>query len=91
MPEPQYRSRSKRRKRIKVPGGKGIKIHYTNKRPAPAKCAVCKKDMYSIPRKNNSKMKNLPKVQKRPTRMYGGYLCPSCLKDALKKSIRSQD
>ena len=90
MPEPRYRSRSKKRKQVKTPGGKNI-LHYEDKRTLKAKCAVCKKEIHGVPQKNNVQMKNLPKVKKRPTRMYGGYLCPSCLKVALKESIRSKD
>lgn len=90
MPEPRLRSRSKNRKQIKTPGGKNI-LHYEDPKPLKAKCAICKKEIHGVPQKNNIKMKNLSKVKKRPTRMYGGYLCPSCLKDALKNSIRSKE
>ncbi len=90
MPEPRYRSRSKRRKQIKVPGGEN-KLHYEKFNPGVAKCANCKAPMNSIPRKNVVDLKRLPKVQKRPTRMYGGYLCPKCLKEALKNSVKNNE
>ena len=65
MPEPRYRSRSKIRKRVRVPGGKN-KLHYKKSRPAAAKCARCKKPMYNIPRKNPSEMRKLSKVHRNP-------------------------
>ncbi|NHI93135.1 MAG: 50S ribosomal protein L34e [Candidatus Lokiarchaeota archaeon] len=90
MPEPRYRSRSKNRKQIKTPGGIN-KLHYEVKNPSGAKCAKCKKKIHGTPIKNNVQMKNTSKVKKRTTRMYGGYLCPSCLKEALKESIRTNE
>ena len=89
MPEPRYRSRSKRRKKIVTPGGKN-KIHYINRGPKTPSCALCHRQLHGVPRANKVISKNLNKVQKRPERIYGGYLCSQCLKEQLKKSVRKE-
>ena len=87
MPEPRYRSRSKRRKKVVTPSGKNV-MHYIDRNPSVATCALCHQKLKGIPRASKVTGKRLNKVQKRPDRMYGGYLCPQCLKAELKKTIR---
>ncbi|HIQ23544.1 MAG TPA: 50S ribosomal protein L34e [Pyrodictium delaneyi] len=89
MPRPRYRSRSLRRVYIRTPGGE-TRIHYKKRRPGPAMCAVCGQPLNGVPRLRPVELRKLPKTAKRPERMYGGVLCPSCLTKLLKKTIRSQ-
>lgn len=87
MPAPRYRSRSKRRKKIVTPTGIN-KIHYVDRTPSFSTCAICQRELHGVPRASKVLSKNLNKVQKRPERMYGGYLCHQCLKDQLKRAVR---
>ena len=89
MPEPRYRSRSKRRKKIVTPSGNN-KIHYSTRKHNIASCALCQRQLHGVPRASKVISKRLNKVQKRPDRMYGGYICPQCLKNQLKKSARKE-
>ncbi len=89
MPEPRYRSRSKRRKKVVTPSGEN-KIHYIARTPSFAVCALCHGKLKGVPRASKVVGKKLNKVQKRPDRMYGGYLCPQCLKEELKKNARKE-
>lgn len=83
MPIQPYRTRTFRK--IKVRTVKGVKIHYKKRKPKPAHCSKCKKILNGMPRGLPCKIRKLPKSQRRPERMYGGVLCPECLKQHLKE------
>ncbi|MHA1298247.1 MAG: 50S ribosomal protein L34e [Candidatus Helarchaeota archaeon] len=89
MPEPRYRSRSKKRKKIVTPSGEN-KIHYVGKKTKVPTCAICHQQLHGVPRTNKVMSSRLNKVKKRPDRMYGGYLCPRCVKKKLKNVIRTE-
>jgi len=84
MPRPSQRSRSFRRVKVNTPSG-SPRVHYLKRRPGPAKCRVCKKQLHGVPRKTPILMKKLAKTEKRPERPYGGNLCSSCTRDILRK------
>jgi large subunit ribosomal protein L34e len=43
-----------------------------------------------VPRLRPVELRKLPKTKKRPQRIFGGVLCPSCLTRVLKRAIREQ-
>ncbi len=45
------------------------------------RCAMCKKELRGVSFEGS-------KSEKRPTRMYGGYLCHKCLEKVIKKKVR---
>ncbi|MCS7386281.1 MAG: 50S ribosomal protein L34e [archaeon GB-1867-005] len=90
MPRGTYRSRSYRRRYVRTPGGRGV-IHYFKRRPNPAKCAICKRELHGVPRLRPSKLRKLPKSSRRPNRPYGGNLCPACLERLLKITVREAE
>lgn len=83
----KHKSRSLRRVYVRTPGGKN-KIHYRQRKPGIAKCAVCGKSLHGIPRLLHSKFKNLAKTKKRPQRPYGGKLCSKCTKQKIMEKHR---
>ncbi|MEE9525234.1 MAG: 50S ribosomal protein L34e [Candidatus Woesearchaeota archaeon] len=83
----RFKSRSKKLKYVKTPGGRTV-THYKAKKTGKAKCAGCGKVLPGTANKSVSKMKNLPKTKKRPTRLFGGYLCSSCTRKKLIKGAR---
>ena len=89
MPEPRFRSRTYRRVHKKLPGGI-TKLHHEKRKPQLAKCAKCKQPLKGIPRERPYKMRNLGISQKKPERVFGGYLCSRCSREKLKDSIRGQ-
>jgi len=89
MPRPMYRSRSLRRVYVRLPGGETV-VHYEKRRPGPARCAICGRPLNGVPRLRASELRRLPKTAKRPERIYGGVICPSCLAKLIKKAVRSQ-
>ncbi|HDD43754.1 MAG TPA: 50S ribosomal protein L34e [Candidatus Desulfofervidus auxilii] len=80
MPRPSQRSQE-RIKRVRTPGGRLV-IHYLNKRKQGPKCALCKRKLpgFSISKK---------KDHKPPNRIYGGYLCSTCLRQVFKKTLHA--
>ncbi|MEM0084441.1 MAG: 50S ribosomal protein L34e [Candidatus Methanomethylicia archaeon] len=82
-------SRSKRIVIRKTPGGR-IAVHYENRRPNIAKCAICKSNLRGVPNLPSVKMRNIPKSSKRPNRPYGGYIDHKCLEKLIKKAVREE-
>ncbi|AAY79963.1 50S ribosomal protein L34e [Sulfolobus acidocaldarius] len=84
MPSPQQRSGSFRKVFVKLPSGKST-IHYERRKDNIARCGMCKKPLNGV--KNNYTYK-YSKTEKRPERVYGGYLCHKCLESLIKMTIR---
>ena len=87
MVRPALRSRSLARVYVRLPSSRTT-IHYRKRKPSRARCAVCKRELNGVPALRPINLRRLPKSRRRPERPYGGYLCPSCLKEFLKKAIR---
>ncbi|MET1100871.1 MAG: 50S ribosomal protein L34e [Pyrodictiaceae archaeon] len=88
MPRPAYRTSSRRKVKVRTPGGE-TRIHYEKRRPGPARCAICGKPLNGVPRLRPVELRKLAKTERRPERMYGGVLCSSCLAKLLKRQVRS--
>ncbi|MCS7112280.1 MAG: 50S ribosomal protein L34e [Ignisphaera sp.] len=87
MVKPSLRSRSYKRISKKTPGGRTV-VHYERRKSTRMRCARCGHVLNGIPLKDVSR-RGLPKVMKRPERMFGGTLCPRCLRNVLKEVVRS--
>lgn len=88
MAKPMHRSRSYKRVYRRTPGGRTV-IHYERRKNTPMRCGRCGAVLAGVPVKE-SERRALPKTLKRPERMFGGNLCPRCLKIVLKKVVRTQ-
>ena len=86
MVRPMYRSRSLRRVWRRTPGG-GTVVHYERRRRSAMRCARCGAPLAGVPLSEDER-RRLPKTKKRPERMFGGVLCPRCLREVLKEAIR---
>jgi len=74
-----HRTRSLRRIKVKLPGGR-ITIHYKKRKPKKATCIVTKKPLPGVPRYTPVKLRKLPKSQRRPNRPYGGMLSSKAMR-----------
>lgn len=83
MPMQPQRTRSLRRIRVKTPSG--WVFHYKKRKPEAAHCAKCSGLLHGVPRDLPYKIRQLSKTERRPERIYGGVLCPECLKNFLKE------
>lgn len=86
MVRPALRTHGVRRVYRRTPGGRVV-IHYDRLRKSKARCAICGKELGGVPL-GRDELRKLPKTLKRPERMFGGVLCPSCLTLALKMVVR---
>ncbi|BFH73462.1 50S ribosomal protein L34e [Sulfurisphaera javensis] len=84
MPNPHYRSTSYRKIHVRLPSSKST-IHYERRKNNVAKCAICKKPLKGV--KTNF-LSKYSKTEKRPERIYGGYICHHCLEILIKQSLR---
>ena len=81
------KSRSLKRVWRRTPGGRTV-IHYRGSRLGVAVCGVCGSRLGGMPT-SGKVLRKIAKSSKRPERLFGGVLCPSCLSLALKLSVRS--
>lgn len=88
MPRPHYRTRSRKRVKTKVPGDR-LAVHYKREKVKPARCSHCGTILSGIPREVTSEIRKLNRTRRRISRMFGGQLCPRCLKTALKQAVRA--
>ncbi len=86
MPRPSRRSRTLRRVFRRIT--KGVKLVYEKRKPKSAHCSNCGAVLKGVPRERPYKMKNMPKSQKRPQRMFGGNLCSKCSRREIIKRNR---
>lgn len=86
MPIQPQKTRSLRRTKVKTPGGRVV-IHYTKRNPSIAKCGVCKRALHGLKRLRPSKLRSIPKSQRRVSRKFGGALCSRCSRNRIIQHI----
>jgi len=89
MPKPHFRTRSRKRKTLNLPGGGGLITHYKRARVKASSCARCGRILFGVPIKVPSKLARVSTSKRRPQRMFGGQLCHKCLQESLKIAARS--
>lgn len=87
MPAGRFKSRTFRRVKSKLPGGR-VTTHYKKRRPARAKCAVCGSLLMAVPNLRPFRMKKLQVSKKRPERPFGGNLCSACTRSYIRAEAR---
>jgi large subunit ribosomal protein L34e len=91
MPRPSLRTRTVKRRNLRTPGSRSV-IHYNrDSRPSDARCSACGAILAGVPRLKPSKMANVSRSSKRPSRPYGGYLCPTCLASRIRAKVLEEE
>lgn len=88
MPRPAHRTNFVIKKRVRTPGGRTV-THYTRRNHSVPKCARCGRPLAGVVSGLPKKVKRYSRTRKRPNRMFGGVLCPSCLATVLRFVVRS--
>ncbi|MEM2103378.1 MAG: 50S ribosomal protein L34e [Candidatus Bathyarchaeia archaeon] len=88
MPRPFKRTRSLKRVCKALPGGR-VTTHYKRCSKDKSSCSVCGRLQAGVPQTSTSEKGRLNRVKKRISRLYGGQLCHSCLKSALKQAAKA--
>lgn len=86
--KPMYRSRSSRRIKKKLPGGRNV-THFAPRKPKAAHCAICGSELHGVPKDVTSKVRDMAKTYKRPERAFGGVLCARCTREEIKDKVRA--
>ena len=73
--------------KIRTPSGKLV-IRKRKENPGITLCAMCKEPLHGVKRRIPSKIRKISKTEKRPSRLYGGYLCAKCTKELVKEKAR---
>ena len=79
------RSRRLRRIAVRTPGGRVV-YHYEKRKYDVPKCAICKKPLSGFPK---MRPKDARKGHRPPGRIYGGYICPKCLREGFWRLLPS--
>jgi len=85
----KQKSRTFRRIFKKISGNKTT-MHYKKRKPSKARCANCGAVLKGVLREIPTKMKNIPKTKKRPSRPFGGILCSKCTREKIKWLARGR-
>ncbi|MFB0501464.1 MAG: 50S ribosomal protein L34e [Candidatus Bathyarchaeia archaeon] len=88
MPRPSLRTRSKKRRSLRLPGGRS-KTHYKREKPSVSRCSRCGQPLSGVPRSTPSELRKLTASRRRLERVYGGQLCHNCVRGLLKQAVRS--
>ncbi|MGV8168555.1 MAG: 50S ribosomal protein L34e [Candidatus Nanoarchaeia archaeon] len=84
----QHKTKSRTFARKAVRTAKGTKIVYTRRKPKQGTCSVTGQTLKGVPRALPTKMKNMPKTKKRPTRPFGGVLSSKAAREEIKNRAR---
>ena len=82
MPSGKHKSRTYRRKKIRV--AQGTRLHYLKRKPKKNHCAECQRPLPGVPKLRPYQLRKLSKTSRRPQRPYGGVLCSPCMRDKIK-------
>lgn len=87
MVKPMLRSRSKKKVQRRTPGGRTV-THYKQKKTGKRQCGRCNKLLAGVPNTAPSKVRELSKSRRVPTRPYAGVLCAKCVEDLVRYITR---
>ena len=87
MPQGKFKSGRFRKIFVKVPGG-DTKVHYKERKPQNAHCAITGEVLHGVPRERPAKLGKLSKSKRRPERPYGGMLSSKALRLLMKRKAR---
>ena len=87
MPRPSLRTRSRKRRSLRLPGGR-TKTHYKREKTDVARCSRCGQVLSGVPHSTSSNLRKLTATQRRLERVYGGQLCHTCVRELLKQAAR---
>lgn len=78
MPSGKHKAKQRYRQvKVITPGNRNV-THYKPRKPKAVKCAECGKNLSGTLRLIASKLKNIAKSKKTPSRKFGGNLCSQC-------------
>lgn len=77
------RTRSKKKVKVRTPGGATV-THFKSKKPAKAACGRCEGRLGGVPNRIQSESRGLRPSERTPNRPYAGVLCERCLDELVR-------
>nr|MBI4156841.1 hypothetical protein [Candidatus Woesearchaeota archaeon] len=65
-----------------------VSVYTRKERPGKKTCANCSKVLPGILNFKTSKIRNIARTRKRPSRKFGGYLCSRCSRKMILQGVR---
>lgn len=81
------RTRCIKKTQVVVPSGKVV-TRYKRKAYSAARCQLTGQKLNGVPRTNKTELRKMPKSSRRPTRPFGGVLCPAAMRRVLIERVR---
>ncbi len=81
-----FEGKSVKRIAIRTPGG-NLTYHYRKRKIKDASCSGCGAKLHGVPRLRTKQLAKLAKTKRRPERIFGGVLCPSCVEEKIKNKL----
>ena len=81
------RTRSRKRVKVRTPGGRMV-LHYKKEKAGKTPCGRCGKPLNGVPNLNPSEMKGVSPSDRVPSRPYAGVLCNRCLSNLVRYTTR---
>lgn len=89
MVQPSKRTRSVKKVKVRTPGSRTT-THFRSKKASKPKSAISKKPLSGVASGSATKLKNMPKSMKTPSRPYAGVLSPSELDELMRYVTRME-
>ena len=89
MPAGKHKSGRYRKVSVKTPGGK-TKVHFRERKPKAAKCAIFGTKLSGVPRERPAKLGKYAKSARRPDRPFGGVLSSRAMRVVIKEQARME-
>ncbi|HDD39935.1 MAG TPA: 50S ribosomal protein L34e [Nitrososphaeria archaeon] len=86
MPRRMLRTRSRKRKYVRTPGGRVV-THYVDEKRNFHRCARCGGIIHGIPREKDYKLSHSERTVER---YYGGVLCQNCLEELIRAKVAKE-
>jgi large subunit ribosomal protein L34e len=87
MPSGRLKSNRFRKVFVRTPGGK-VTIHYRQRKPSKARCAIYGTVLSGVAHDTHRKVKNMAKSKKIPSRPFAGVLSSPAMRDVMKLRAR---
>ncbi len=89
MPAGKHKSGRYRKVSVKTPGGKTT-VHFRERKPKAARCAIFGTKLAGVPRERPAKLGKVAKSARRPDRPYGGVLGSRAMRVIIKEQARME-
>ena len=86
MPRPSQRTRSSKKRNVKVPGGR-VETKHSGKRHSQPRCRLCGRPLSGF-KTTPSEARKISHSERTVARPFGGNLCSRCLRIMLKEAVR---